>query len=134
MFQIDLKSRTINLIGFSGSIQHYVDDGKGPPPMPQGAQLNPGVNQPIIAGQPFPGGGFIPPNGCYSRVIAANNTGLTTQAQYWSFSTYQPLSAGTHTFSIYAAGVSGSGSAPATAGGDTNSTNQGELTVVLINP
>jgi outer membrane protein assembly factor BamB len=41
-FQVDLKSRTINLIGFSGSVQHYVDDGKGPPQIPQGAMLNPG--------------------------------------------------------------------------------------------
>jgi hypothetical protein len=39
---VDLKSRTINLIGFSGSVQHYVDDGKGPPQIPQGAMLNPG--------------------------------------------------------------------------------------------
>jgi outer membrane protein assembly factor BamB len=41
--QLDLKSRTINLIGLSISVQHYVDDGKGPPPLPQGAMLNPGL-------------------------------------------------------------------------------------------
>jgi hypothetical protein len=34
--QIDLKSRTINLVGDSGSVQHFVDEGKGPP-MPAGA-------------------------------------------------------------------------------------------------
>lgn len=39
--QIDMKARTMNLIGYGGSVQHYVDDGKGPPPM-QGAGLNPG--------------------------------------------------------------------------------------------
>jgi hypothetical protein len=57
-FQIDLKARTINLIGFSGSVEHFVDDGKGPPPNPVGAMLNPGV---------FPNGvpnlGLRPPNG-----------------------------------------------------------------------
>jgi hypothetical protein len=77
--------------------------------------------------------GFFTANGCYTRVIAANNTGLTSQAQYWAFSTYQPLPAGPHNFAIFAAGNTGT-SSPATAGGDTNSTNQGELTVVLINP
>jgi outer membrane protein assembly factor BamB len=41
VFQTDLKTRTINLIGFSGSVQHYVDDGKAPPPVP-GAMRNPG--------------------------------------------------------------------------------------------
>ena len=35
MYQIDLKARTVNLIGYSGSVQHYVDEGKGPPAMPQ---------------------------------------------------------------------------------------------------
>lgn len=39
--QIDMKNRTVNLVGFGGSVQFYVDDGKGPPPI-QGAQLNPG--------------------------------------------------------------------------------------------
>ena len=39
MYQMDLKSRTINLIGYQDSVQHYVDDGKGPPPLPQGAML-----------------------------------------------------------------------------------------------
>jgi outer membrane protein assembly factor BamB/tetratricopeptide (TPR) repeat protein len=40
-FQIDLKSRTVNLIGLSESVQHYADEGKGPPPLPNGAMLNP---------------------------------------------------------------------------------------------
>ena len=41
---MDVKSRTVNLVGFSSvpAVQHYLDDGKGPPPMPQGAMLNPG--------------------------------------------------------------------------------------------
>ncbi len=39
-YQMDLKSRTINLIGYSGAVQHYVDDGKGPPP--NAGVMNPG--------------------------------------------------------------------------------------------
>jgi hypothetical protein len=43
-YHMDMKARTINLIGFSGTVQHYVDDGKGPPPAAQGgAMLNPGA-------------------------------------------------------------------------------------------
>ena len=30
--QIDLGTRTVNLLGFGGSVQHYLDTGKGPPP------------------------------------------------------------------------------------------------------
>lgn len=65
LLQMDLKSRTINLISYQKSVQHYVDDGKGPPPIPQGAMLNPGgvsdgtsntiVLQPNV-------GGLLPPN------------------------------------------------------------------------
>jgi hypothetical protein len=35
MMMTDLKSRSINLLGFSNAVQIYVDDGKGPPPLPQ---------------------------------------------------------------------------------------------------
>lgn len=38
-FQIDLKTRSVNLIGLGGAVQHYIDDGKAPPPL-QGAMLN----------------------------------------------------------------------------------------------
>jgi hypothetical protein len=67
-FQIDLKGRTVNLIGPSNSVQHYVDDGKGPPPNPQGgAMLNPGAGQPTPVGVAnpfiFPPNGILPPNG-----------------------------------------------------------------------
>jgi outer membrane protein assembly factor BamB/tetratricopeptide (TPR) repeat protein len=68
-FQLDLKSRTINLIGFSGSVQHYVDDGKAPPP-PQGAMLHPGhldgtsstllLREHRVDPGLMPGGGFRP--------------------------------------------------------------------------
>jgi hypothetical protein len=61
-FRMDLKSRTINLIGFSGSVQHYVDDGKGPPQIPQGAMLNPGL-QDGTSTTLLVNPGFMPPNG-----------------------------------------------------------------------
>jgi outer membrane protein assembly factor BamB/tetratricopeptide (TPR) repeat protein len=58
-FQVDLKTRTVNLIGFSGSVQHYVDDGKAPPPV--GAMLQPGGNTTATV---FPNiSGIVPPNG-----------------------------------------------------------------------
>ena len=72
-FQMDLKSRTINLIGFSKSVQHYVDDGKGAPQIPQGAMLHPGRldgasstlllrEDPLVPGF-MPAGGFVPGGG-----------------------------------------------------------------------
>src|SRR5205823_2196136 len=67
LFQMDLKARTINLIGYSGSVQHYVDDGKGPPPNPQGAMLQPGglkdgTSNTVVVGQPgvAPNGQLLP--------------------------------------------------------------------------
>jgi outer membrane protein assembly factor BamB/tetratricopeptide (TPR) repeat protein len=72
-FQMDLKSRTINLIGFSGSVQHYLDDGKGPPQNPQGAMLNPRLqdaksstlllNPGLVPANGFAPPGFVPPDG-----------------------------------------------------------------------
>lgn len=44
--QVDAKSRTINLVGLSGSVQHYIDDGKGPPAFPLGAMNAPAPNPP----------------------------------------------------------------------------------------
>ena len=41
--QVDTTARTINLIGASGSVQLYIDDGKGPPAFPVGA-LDRGLN------------------------------------------------------------------------------------------
>jgi hypothetical protein len=68
LLQLDLKSRTINLIGngWTKSVQHYVDDGKGAPAIaPQGgAMLAPQPGQPGFAGPGFiPGQGFpaLPP-------------------------------------------------------------------------
>lgn len=62
-FQVDHKTRTVNLIGFSGAVQHYVDDGKGPPPAPQGAMLQPGDAgaPPVGFGGPNGFGGMAPP-------------------------------------------------------------------------
>jgi outer membrane protein assembly factor BamB len=73
--QVDPKNRTITLIGFGGSVQHYVDEGKGAPPVP-GAMLNPadirdGASNTIVGPNVGPNGrpfaprleleGFIPP-------------------------------------------------------------------------
>jgi tetratricopeptide (TPR) repeat protein len=43
-FNLDLKNGTINMIGFTGTIQHYIDDGRKPADVPGtnvGAALNP---------------------------------------------------------------------------------------------
>ena len=82
LFQMDLKSRTINLMSHSQSVQHYVDEGKGPPPLPQaGAMLNRDFQNdkltilelkqrdvfvPNIA---FPPNGFNPPVRIMRRVV-----------------------------------------------------------------
>jgi len=66
MFQIDLKSRTINLISYSQSVQHFVDEGKGPPALPQqGAMANPlQAFIPVeLRDQVDLGGGFVAPGG-----------------------------------------------------------------------
>ncbi|MSQ93449.1 MAG: hypothetical protein EXR98_02710 [Gemmataceae bacterium] len=74
-FQMDLKKRTINLIGFSGSVQHYIDDGKGPPALPGSGMLNPGdirdgtSNTIVLPNINNPG--FLPPNGLLP--VPANN-------------------------------------------------------------
>ena len=74
--------------------------------------------------------GAIVPNGAYQRVTAPNNSGVTGVFEYWSFSTSTPVTAGSHTFSVRAAGV-GIGS-NATVGGNNSSVLQGELTVVFV--
>jgi hypothetical protein len=77
-------------------------------------------------------GAFVA-NGAYSRVIAANSTSLVTVFEYWGFTTSPTVSAGSHTFTIQAAGTGASGSnTTATVGGDTNSVLQGELTVTFV--
>jgi hypothetical protein len=43
--QMDLKTRTINLIGFARTVQHYIDDGKGPPPAQGALNMPAGINQ-----------------------------------------------------------------------------------------
>ncbi len=70
LFQLDLKSRSVNLVGFGGAVQHYIDDGKAPPPL-RGAMLAPnggdvaGFNpvnppfNPAVGNPAFPGN--LPP-------------------------------------------------------------------------
>ena len=66
-FQIDLKTRTVNLVGYSGAVQHYINNGKAPPPIaPQGAMLAPGGGAGFAPGVPvgmLPPNGILPPNG-----------------------------------------------------------------------
>jgi hypothetical protein len=75
--------------------------------------------------------GVILPSGAYHRVIAANTPGLISMFQYWAFTTAPVISAGSHTFTVMAAGTGGS-SVNATVAGDTNSVLQGELTLVFV--
>lgn len=74
--------------------------------------------------------GGIVPNGAYQRVSAINGTGVTGVFEYWSFSTSTPVTAGSHTFSVRAAGV-GIGS-NATVGGNNATVLQGELTLIFV--
>ncbi len=65
--QIDLKSRTISLMGPSGSVQHYVDEGKGPPPLPAGAMNMPKRQEDTDLIQfPQP---VLPPNAFMPRAV-----------------------------------------------------------------
>jgi outer membrane protein assembly factor BamB len=41
LFQIDSKARAVRLIGYTNSVEHYIDEGKGPPPAPTGSLSNP---------------------------------------------------------------------------------------------
>ncbi|MCI0462193.1 MAG: hypothetical protein L0Z62_35015 [Gemmataceae bacterium] len=65
-FTIDMKAGTINMIGYNGTVQHYVDDGRKRPddnrgagPVP-GPLPKPGGVRPI--GDPFGPGGVVPPD------------------------------------------------------------------------
>ena len=53
-FSVDQRAGTINMVGYSSVIQHYIDDGRKPaPPGPNaGAGLAPGVD-PALANGPF---------------------------------------------------------------------------------
>lgn len=59
--QMDMKARTLTLVGYGGSVQHYVDDGKAPPPV-QGAQLNRGGGTDIANQKPGHQGVAVPGN------------------------------------------------------------------------
>lgn len=72
----------------------------------------------------------LPTNGGYERVQAANTTGLVQMIRYWRISIFTPLTAGSHTFEVRAAGT-GTGS-NATVSGNNSSVFQGQLTVILV--
>jgi hypothetical protein len=75
-FNIDIKAGTINMVGYSGALQHYVDDGrktsavdspKVNPGLNPGLKLPPGfVPRPGIPNLPRAVPGF-PPNGRFPR-------------------------------------------------------------------
>lgn len=69
-------------------------------------------------------------NGGYRRIYTVNNTANQFAMQQASISQSLTLSAGSHTFALYAAG-GGVGSS-ATVGGNNTSVLQGELTVTII--
>lgn len=75
--------------------------------------------------------GAIVANGGYQRVIAANTTGVNGMISAWSLCQVITLTAGSHTFSVRAAGVAGAGSS-ATVSGNNTSPNQGTLNVVIL--
>jgi hypothetical protein len=54
--QLDMKSRSVFLVGYSGSVRLYVDDGKGAPPLPQFGALggNPGAEHTLTVPQRVP--------------------------------------------------------------------------------
>jgi hypothetical protein len=73
--------------------------------------------------------GSLSPAGNYRRVIASNTGGTTNNIENWHISSATNLSAGSHTIQIFAALNSGSA---ANVSGDSSSTLQGDLTVVLV--
>jgi outer membrane protein assembly factor BamB/tetratricopeptide (TPR) repeat protein len=72
-FLVDSKGGSISMVGYGGSVQHYVDDGRPQPAVPPGAGMLPGGppgGGPMIGGGGFPPpimlppvGGQVPPNG-----------------------------------------------------------------------
>ncbi|HQU83268.1 MAG TPA: hypothetical protein PKY59_09100 [Pyrinomonadaceae bacterium] len=75
--------------------------------------------------------GFLVGAGGYKRVIAMNNGGNANSIENWSLSSVQTLTAGSHIFTVRAAGTGGI-SATANVSGDSSTVLQGELTVILI--
>jgi hypothetical protein len=70
-------------------------------------------------------------NGGYQRVVAANTTGITFMISPWSLSQVVPITAGSHTFSVFTSGTGGA-SANATVSGNNTSVLQGTLNVVIL--
>jgi hypothetical protein len=75
--------------------------------------------------------GVIVANGGYQRVVAANTTGLGSMITAWSLSQVVTVTAGSHTFPVYAFGIGGGGS-NATVSGNNTSPLQGTLNVVIL--
>jgi len=73
--------------------------------------------------------GNIPTNGGFGELTVINNAGITNAAARWSISLAPPLTPGSHTIAVY--GFTLSGSAASFSGG-TGTTDQGELTVMIL--
>lgn len=77
-FMTNPRDGTFSAVGYGGSVQHYIDDGKGTPPMPKGVGTGPGgpggVRPPIRPGvQPIlPPGVRVPPRVIPPRRIRGN--------------------------------------------------------------
>lgn len=61
-FTLDFKTGTINMIGYNGTVQHYVDDGRGPKADNRGAQGNVPGNGPGAGSIPGQGPAVLPVN------------------------------------------------------------------------
>lgn len=78
--------------------------------------------------------GTFPVDGLYRRHNVANTTGIaSTNRQNWSMSMVMPLTAGSHTIGVAAAGTNApTGGVNASVGGASGTVNQGTLSVVII--
>ena len=75
--------------------------------------------------------GILPANGGYRRVYCLNNAGIANVMCDWSLAMSTALTAGSHTITVQAQGVSAGGS-NATVSGNSSSVLQGELTVMFL--
>jgi hypothetical protein len=73
--------------------------------------------------------GNIPTDGGFGNLTIINNAGVTNAATRWSISLAAPLAPGSHTIAVYGFPVSGSA---ASFSGGTGTTDQGELTVMIL--
>src|SRR5882724_1809785 len=73
--------------------------------------------------------GTVPTDGGFGNMTIINNPGVTNAATRWSISLAATLTPGSHTIAVYGFTVSGSA---ASFSGGTGTTDQGELTVMIL--